>query len=117
MGILSPALTSWTTLNHELTLDLSYLRDWDKSLCGPLKSYHSGGFVVVVVVSGLPLWHMEVPRLGVESELLAYTTATATWDPRYVCDLHHSSQQSWILNPLSKARDRTCNLMVPSQIR
>ena len=28
-------------------------------------------------------WHIEVPRLGVESEQqpLAYTTATATWDP------------------------------------
>ena len=31
--------------------------------------------------------------------------------------LHHSSQQHWILNPLSKARDRTCNLIVPSRIR
>ena len=32
---------------------------------------------------GLHLWHMEVPRLGAESELwlLAYTTATATLDP------------------------------------
>ena len=32
---------------------------------------------------GLNLWHMEVPRLGVKSELqlLAYTTATATLDP------------------------------------
>jgi len=25
-----------------------------------------------------------------------------------ICDLHHSSQQRWILNPLSEARDRTC---------
>ena len=56
---------------------------------------------------------MEVPRLGVESELqlLAYTTAIATLDPSCVCNLHHSSWQHWILNPLSKARDRTCNLM------
>ena len=48
--------------------------------------------------SGLPLRHMEVPRLGVESELqlLAYTTATATWDPSHVCDLHHSSRQHQI---------------------
>ena len=61
---------------------------------------------------------MEVPRLGVESELqlMAYTTATATWDPCYVCNLHHSSQQCRILNPLSKARDRTHNLMVPGWI-
>jgi len=61
---------------------------------------------------------MEFPRLGAESELqlLAYATATATQDPSQVCDLHHSSQQCQILNPLSKARDRTCNLMVPSRI-
>ena len=30
--------------------------------------------------------------------------------------LHHRSQQRWILNPLSKARDQTHNLMIPSQI-
>ena len=48
---------------------------------------------------------MEVPRLGVESELHppAYTTATATWDPSRVCDLHHSTQQRRILNSLSEA--------------
>jgi len=34
----------------------------------------------------------------------------------HVCNLHHSSQQHWIINPLSKGRDRTCNLMVPSRI-
>ena len=35
---------------------------------------------------GLYLWHMEVCKLGVESELqlLAYATATATWDPGHV---------------------------------
>ena len=34
---------------------------------------------------GLHPWHMEVPRLGVESELrlLASTPATATWDPDF----------------------------------
>ena len=40
--------------------------------------------------------------------------ATATPDLSHVCYLYHSSQQRWILNPLSKARNRTCNLMVPS---
>ena len=62
---------------------------------------------------------MEVPSLGVESELqlLAYTTATAMQDLSYICDLHHSSQQRQICYPLSKARDRTLNLMVPSWIR
>ena len=62
---------------------------------------------------------MEVPRIGTELELhlLAYTTATATQDPSRICDLHHSSQQSWILNPLSKARDRTPILMDTSWVR
>ena len=61
---------------------------------------------------------MEVLRLGVELELQlqAYTTATATWDPSHVCDLHHSSRQHWILNPLSEARDQTCILMDTSQV-
>ena len=61
---------------------------------------------------------MEVPRLGISSELqlLAYTTATATQDLSHVCDLHNSSQQCQTLNPLSEARDRTCNLSVPSWI-
>ena len=38
-------------------------------------------------------------------------------DPSHVCDLHHSSQQHRILNPLCEARDRTRNLMVPNRIR
>ena len=52
---------------------------------------------------------MEVLRLGVESELqpLAYAAATGVQDPSHVCDLHHSSQQCQILNPLSEARDQT----------
>ena len=65
------------------------------------------------------MWYMEVPSLGVKSEvqLPAYTTAVATPDPGSVCDLHHSPQQHWILNPLSEARDRTCVLVDTSQIR
>ena len=70
---------------------------------------------------------MEVPGLGVKSELqvLAYTTATATLDPSRVCDLHYSLWQHrilhllieagiepisswtlcWVLNPLSHNRN------------
>ena len=38
---------------------------------------------------GLHLRHMEVPRLGIKSELQlpAYTTATATRDPSHICNL------------------------------
>ena len=55
----------------------------------------------------MPLWHMEVPRVGVELELQppAYVTATVTPDLSGICDLYHSSWQHWILNPLSEARD------------
>ena len=64
---------------------------------------------------------MEVPRLGVQLELSpqAYATATATAvpDPSRICDLHHSSRQHWILNPLRKARYQTCILMDTSQVR
>ena len=68
---------------------------------------------------GLHLRYMEVPSLGVESELqlLAYTTATAKQDVSCVWDLHHSSWQLWILNPLSEARDQTCILMYSSHVR
>ena len=67
---------------------------------------------------GLHLQHMEVPRLGVKSEpqLLAYTTATATWDLIRICNLQHSSQQHQILNPLNESRDQTHILMDTSQI-
>ena len=61
---------------------------------------------------------MEVPRLGVKSELQlpAYITATAMRDPRHVCNLHHSSLQHRILNPLSEAKDQTCILMDTRQV-
>ena len=61
---------------------------------------------------------MEVPCLGVESEpqLLAYAIAEATPDPSHICNLHHSSWQCQILDPLSKARDLTHILMDTSRI-
>ena len=68
---------------------------------------------------GLHMRHMEVPkpRVQLELQLPAYTTATAMPDPSPICNLHHSSWQRRILYPLSEARDRTRNLMVPSRIR
>ena len=62
---------------------------------------------------GPHLQHMEV--LGLRTErglhLPAYTTAIVMWNPGHDCDLHHSSRQCRILNPLSKARDQTSILM------
>ena len=63
---------------------------------------------------GPHLWHMEVPRLGVELELLlpAYTTATAMPAWSCLCNLHRSSQQHRVLDPLSGSRDRTFVLIL-----
>ena len=59
---------------------------------------------------------MEVPRLESELQMLANATATAMWDPSQVCNLHQSSQQCWIPDPLSKARDQTLILTDSSWI-
>ena len=61
---------------------------------------------------------MDVPRLGVllEPQLPAYIIATATQDPSHIYNLHYSSQQCWILNPLGEAKDQTHILMDSSQI-
>ena len=61
------------------------------------------------VFLGPHLQDVEVPGLGAESELqlLAYATATAMPDLSHICNLHRSLWQHWILNLLSKARDRT----------
>ena len=67
---------------------------------------------------GLHPQHMEVSRQGVvlELQLPAYTTATTTSNLSHVWDLHHSSQQCCILNPLSEARDWNCVLIDTSQV-
>ena len=41
-----------------------------------------------------------------------YATGTAKQDQNCIRDLHCSSQQCQILNPLSEARDGTCILMI-----
>ena len=70
------------------------------------------------VLLGPHLWYMQVPSLGVESELqlLAYASATAKPDPNRLCDMHHNSWQCQILNPLSKDRDWTLVLMDPKWV-
>ena len=54
--------------------------------------------------------------LGVQLELQLPPHTPATSDLSHVCNLYHSSWQCQILNPLSKARDQTRNLMVPGRI-
>ena len=56
---------------------------------------------------------MELPQLGVDSELqlLASITAKVTLDLGCICKLCHSLWQHQILNALSEAKDQTCILM------
>ena len=67
---------------------------------------------------GLYLRHIEVPRLGVESELQlpVYATATAMPDLSHICKQHCTSEQHQILNLLSEAKDQTCVLMDISEV-
>ena len=68
-------------------------------------------FFVFLPFLGPLQWHMEVPRLGVQSELQlpACARATAMQDLSHICKLDRSSQECWILNPLSKARIEPAN--------
>ena len=66
------------------------------------------------VADSIPRHTQRVKEL--ELQLPAYTTATVTWDLSGVCDLHQSSRQHQIINPLSKAKDWTQILMVTSRV-
>ena len=74
--------------------------------------------LVFCLILGLHLWHMEVPRLRVESELQlpSYASATAMPDLSCVWDLYHSLRQCQILNSWRETRDQTHILMHTSQV-
>ena len=56
---------------------------------------------------GLHPQHMEVPGLGVESELQKPATATVTLNPSHICDLCLNLQQGRTFNPQSEAKNPT----------
>ena len=60
----------------------------------------SFSFLFFFFFLGLHLWHIEIPMVGIESELQlpAYTTATAMPDPSQIFNLHHSFQQYWLIH-------------------
>ena len=61
---------------------------------------------------------MEIPRLGVKSELHLpdYAPSHSNVEPELICGLHCSSQQRQIFNPPSEARDQICVVMDTSQV-
>uniref|UniRef100_A0A8D1LHD7 RING-type E3 ubiquitin transferase n=1 Tax=Sus scrofa TaxID=9823 RepID=A0A8D1LHD7_PIG len=73
-------------------------------------TYEKGGHIILVPEFSLPLEYYLIPFLIIVGICLIliviFMVATATRDPNQVCNLHHSSRQCRILNPLSKARDR-----------
>jgi len=77
------------------------------SLCVSVWCVSGLSVCVCVCFLGPHLWHIEVPKLEVESELqlLADTTAIATRDLSRICDLHHSSRRHRVPNPLSEVGD------------
>ena len=80
----------------------------------------NNSYAFFLIFLGPHPWHMASPRLGVKSEQqpLACTRVTAARNLSRICNLHYSSRQRQILNPLSsEARDQTCVLMDASQIR
>ena len=96
------AFFSWVTLNMATESDLSghYIlgNTWyliykiktlffTHSICNIITIHFSADFFFLFV--GLHLWLVEVPRLGVKSELQlpSYTTATAALDPSSICNL------------------------------
>jgi len=76
------------------------------------------GFVVFVVV--LLFRVADVPcgssQARGQIRATAYATATAMQEPSHICDLHHSSQQCQILNPLNEARNGAHILTDPSWV-
>ena len=105
-----------------LKFSLKKIKVLEKNMGGFFCFFVLWVFVVVVVFFffffgflGPHARHMEVPRLGVESELPAYPTATAVPDPSHICNLHHNSRQRQILNPVNEAKDQNCVLMDTSQ--
>ena len=55
--------------------------------------------------------------IGTVAAGLCHSHSNAGSEPHLQPTPQLTARQHQILNPLSEARDRTCNLMVPSQIR
>ena len=87
--------------NHLLVIYVSF---FDKYILKMQLNYYQTGsytdryqnniiYLFIFVFLELHPWHMEVPRLGAESELQlpAYVTAAAMQDSSCICNLLHSS--------------------------
>ena len=73
--------------------------DWLKSILTTFTSVQPCLSFFFLCFLGPHMQHMEVPRLGVESELQLPSYATAMPDPSHIFNICCSLQQCWIRNP------------------
>ena len=99
-GYFNPALPSMLDFYHMQSKESQLLQKH----CGGKKAFL---YLYLFYFLGLHSRHMEH---------LVYTTATATPDLSCICNLHHSSPQHQIPNPLSQAWAPTCILMDTNQV-
>ena len=82
-----------------------------------LHSFFSFSFLFFFLFRTAPAAYGSFQNRGwIRAAVAAYTTNTAIQDPSSICNQHHCSQQCWILNPMSGARDQTPALMDTSRV-
>jgi len=72
--------------------------------------------IIIIIIFGLCLFRVAPMVYGSSQARGRIGAVAAMPDPSHVCDLHHSSRQCRILNPLSEAKDQTQVLMDASQV-
>ena len=122
---MQPTVQYLNSQSEHTCLEVEHCLIYSSTLSPSLRSLHRRRsvtidfffFFVFCLFRASPVAHGGSQARGlIRAVAASLPRATATPDLSCVCDLHHSSWQCWILNPLSKARDRTCNPMVPSRI-
>ena len=97
--------------------ELSGWRKWEERSKPFLKNHSSSTLPPAPFFRAAPeAYGSSQARGQIGVQLPAYATATATPDLTCSCNLHHSSQQCWNLNPLSKVWDQSRILMDTSQV-
>ena len=82
---------------------------WLRVACQDFYSKHqnkNGFFFFLIRVTLMAYGSSQGLGVELELQLPACATATAMQDPSCICDLHGSSQQHHVPNPLSEARDQ-----------
>ena len=85
---------------------INLIRTMDPSICRTTSVFSFfSSFSFFILFRAMHLRHVEVPRLGVGSELQQpVSTATAMPDLSHFCNLHHSSWQHRIVYPYERGQ-------------